>query len=63
MILGKIKFHSIYKEINVSGDWDQTKERIILKGGFTEDLMPLLARRFLITDSILKSINNARVST
>ena len=35
MILGKIKFHSIYKEINVSGDWDQTKERIILKGGFS----------------------------
>ena len=33
---------------------------IILKGGFTEDLIPLAASRFLTTDSILKSINNAR---
>lgn len=35
MILGKIKFHSIDKEINVTGDWNQTNERIILKGGFS----------------------------
>jgi len=33
-ILGKIKFHSIEKNINVSGDWKETNEKIMLKGNF-----------------------------
>ena len=32
---GKIKFHSIEKNIDASGSWKKTNERIILKGGFS----------------------------